>query len=69
MPEKSVYNWGDPEKTTTLEMLENFISSGRIKSDYLSDEECRYLEGSIESCYVLRKDEHYFSVTSVITKK
>ena len=69
MPEKSVYNWGDPEKTTTLEMLENFISSGRIKSDYLSDEECRYLEGSIESCDVLRKDEHYFSVTSVITKK
>lgn len=68
MPEKSVFNWGDPEKTTTLEMLENFISSGVIKSDYLSDEDCRYLEKNIDSCEVLRKDDYYFSITSSIIK-
>jgi len=69
MPEKSVYNWGDPEKTTTLEMLENFMSSGKIKSDYLTEEESRYLEENIESCEVLKKDSHYFSITSVLKKK
>lgn len=69
MPEKSVFNWGDPEKTTTLEMLENFVSSGKIKSDYLSEEECRYLEDNIELCEVYRKSHHYFSITSMIRKK
>ena len=68
MPEKRGFNWGDPDKTT-LDMLENFIKTGKIVSDYISDQDTEYLEQNIEICRILRKNNDYWSVTSVIKKK
>ena len=69
MPEKRVFGWGDPEKTTTLEMLENFSKTGKIFSEYISLEDLEYLQNNIEYCEVLRRNESYWSITSVIKKK
>lgn len=69
MPEKRIFDWGDPEKTTTLDMLENFIKTGKMESDYISAEDIKYLEQNIEICEILRKNSDYWSVTSMIKKK
>lgn len=68
MPEKSIFGWGDPNKTTTLDMLEEFNRTGEIKSDYLTKEECEYLTNNIKSCKVYRVRGNE-SITSVIIKK
>lgn len=67
MPSKSWCNWGDPTKTTTLNMLNEYIATGKIRSDYLTEEECRYLEENIRSVEVFAP--HEMSVTSTIYKK
>jgi SAM-dependent methyltransferase len=69
MPEKYVFGWGDPEKTITLDMLEEFVETGRMRSDYMNAEEMKYLEKNIEFCEILRKNENYYSITSEIRKK
>jgi hypothetical protein len=69
MPEKRVFGWGDPEKTTTLEMLEEFAKTGKFYSDYISEEDLKYIQENIECCEVLKKNESYWSVTSFIKKK
>jgi SAM-dependent methyltransferase len=68
MPEKSWCGWGDPEKTITLDMLNNFISNGKIESDYMTDEEIEYLNNNIESVKIYQSRSDW-SVTSVIIKK
>lgn len=69
MPEKQVFNWGDPNNTT-LDMLQNLISNKKIKSDYISDSDKEYLENNIEYCKVLvEPGKEASSVTSVIKKK
>jgi hypothetical protein len=69
MPEKRVFGWGDPEKTTTLEMLENFIKNKIIYSDYIEKDDLEYLQENIEFCEILKRNENYWSITSVIKKK
>lgn len=66
MPEKQVFGWGDPTKTTTLEMLEHFNKTGKIVSDYLTADECAYLEQHIKSCDIYRDVET--SITAVLKK-
>lgn len=67
MPEKAIFGWGDPTRTTTLEMLEEFNRTGTIRSDYLTPEECEYLANHIQSCTIHRVTDH--SITSAIIKK
>ena len=67
MPEKSWCNWGDPKKTTTLNMLNHFNETGKIQSDYLTDDQCKYLENHIESVKIY--SPHPMSITSIIRKK
>ena len=67
MPGKEWCGWGDPTKTTTLELLENFIKTGKIKSDYLTDEESMFLENNIDKLTVHELSRE--SMTSVIRKK
>ncbi len=68
IPEKrDFWGWGDPNVVTTMEMLENFKSTGKIKSDYLTEEECKYLEENIE--YVEIFTVGPTSITSIIKKK
>jgi len=69
-PENDPYKqeWGDASKTTTLEMLEIFQQTGKIKSDYLTEEQCKYLEDNIKECRVY-EIEKYKSITSIIIKK
>jgi len=68
IPEKNaIWNWGDPNRTTTLEMLEGFIENKKIVSDYLSADECRYLEDNIKSVEIFKLAPT--SMTSVIFKK
>jgi hypothetical protein len=69
MPEKAAFNWGDPNKTTTLEMLENLEKTEKITSDYISVEDKDYIEKNLEMCRVLRKSDSNWSITSIIKKK
>lgn len=68
IPEKNrIWNWGEPGKTTPLQLLTRFKETGKVSSDYLSDEECKYLEdhlGDIEIT-TIKAD----SITSIIKKK
>ena len=56
------------KNTITLDMLEEFNATGKIKSDYISDEECRYLEDNIKSCEIFKIKPNW-SYTSIIVKK
>lgn len=68
MPEKAIFQWGDPTKTTTLKMLENYNTTNKIESDHLTQEQCDYLQNNIEFCeiYILNGG---MSITSIIKKK
>jgi hypothetical protein len=55
-------------ETTTLDMLENFVETGKIVSDFLTEEECIYLEENIKECKIYKLQPHW-SYTSVIVKK
>lgn len=67
-PEKvRIWGWGDPTKTTTLDMLETFQKTGKIVSDYITPEEATELESLIESVEIFKVAET--SITSVIRRK
>ena len=67
--EKENYNWGDPSKITTLDLLKNFIENKKINTDYILPEDAKYLEDNIESCEILyRPGDSTWSITSLITK-
>jgi hypothetical protein len=68
MPEKVIFQWGDPTKITTLQMLEKYNIDNNIYSDYLTEEEKTYLSDNIEFCeiYYLNGGN---SITSIIKKK
>ena len=61
-------NWGDVTKTITLTMLQIFIETGKIYSDYMSNEEMEYLNNNIESVKIYQSQPDW-SITSVIKKK
>lgn len=60
--------WGDKGQTTTLGMLEEYIETGKIKSEFISEEDSRYLEENISSLDIFRLNGNW-SITSVIVKK
>lgn len=68
MPEKRVFNWGDPNRTCTLDMLQEYTKSGKITSDYISKEDQEYLNNSIKSIEIFYSKPNW-SITSVIVKK
>ena len=68
LPEKAMYQWGDPNKTDTLKMLKDFQDFGEINSDYMSDNDIKYLKKNIDSVEIFNKDEQW-SITSAIKKK
>jgi SAM-dependent methyltransferase len=68
MPEKAWCGWGDPNKTITLDMLNNFIETGKIKSDYMTKEEISYLNKNIKSIEIYQSKPDW-SITSIIIKK
>ena len=49
-------------------MLKNFISTGKIQSDYLTDDEINYLNENILSVEIYQNRPDW-SITSVIIKK
>jgi hypothetical protein len=61
-------DWGDATKTITLTMLQIFIKTGKIYSDYMSNEEMEYLNNNIESIEIYQSQPHW-SITSIIKKK
>lgn len=68
IPEKNnFWKWGEPGKVTTLELLEHFNKTGEIISDYLTDDEKKYLKDNILSIDIY--DEKPNSITSIIIKK
>jgi|TARA_B110000908_G_C10241023_1_gene446070 hypothetical protein len=68
IPEKSWCGWGDSSKTITLNMLETFKETGKIESDYMTQDEMDYLSENIKSVEIY-KNKPDWSVTSVIIKK
>jgi len=68
IPEKAaLWGWGEPGKTTPLDMLERFMETGKITSDYLTPDECAYLEQNIASVQIFKLAPT--SITSIIVKK
>ena len=68
LPEKAWCGWGDPTKTLTLDMLNNFIKTGKIESDYMTEEEIDYLNKNIENVEI-HQSRPDWSITSIIRKK
>lgn len=68
IPEKKVYNWGDESKTTTLNVLENYIKTKKLYSDYMTEDEMEFLNNHIESIEIY-KESPQWSFTSIIKKK
>lgn len=69
MPEKEVFGWGDPNKTTTLDMLRHYQKTGKIVSDYYTPEQCKYLEDTIDSVVIYDELGEMTGITSIITKR
>lgn len=66
-PDKAkLWGWGEPGFITPLQMLKHFKETGKIISDFLTEEHKIYLENNIKSIEIfeLKVD----SITSVITK-
>lgn len=61
------WGWGEAGHITPLQMLEHHIATGQIISDYLDEEERKYLEQSIENVKVFYLGPT--SITSIIRKK
>jgi hypothetical protein len=68
IPEKYIFNWGNPENTLTLDMLKDFKKTGVLTSDYMSQEDLKYLNDNIKSVEVYQSRPDW-SITSVIVKK
>lgn len=68
MPEKSWCNWGDSNKTITLDMLNYYNENGIIISDYLSIAETKYLNQNIKDIRIYQNKPNW-SITGIITKK
>jgi len=62
-----IWGWGEPGFITPLEMLEHFIETGEIISDYLNEDEKEYLKNNIKSAEIFKIKET--SITSIIVKK
>lgn len=69
MPEKEIFNWGDPSKTTTLDMLRLYQQTGKIVSDYLTPDQCIVLENMIDSIVIYDEYGEYNSILCVIKRK
>jgi hypothetical protein len=67
-PDKAWCDWGDSKKTITLDMLKEFKKSGKIYSDYITEDEMAYLNNNIESIEIYQSSPDW-SITSVIKKK
>lgn len=65
MPEKSVFGWGDPTKTTALDMLQSIID-GNPKTDYLTPSWELFLN-NIESIQI--SNDRQDSIYAIIKKK
>lgn len=60
-------NWQPfPETPTTLEVLEGFVERSRIESPFMSEDDARYLEASIERIEIRKPND---SELAVIEKK
>lgn len=68
MENKQVFGWGDINKKTTLESLREFVETGVFVSDYLNENECKYLTENIKDCKIYDERGNW-SITAVITKK
>ncbi len=65
----SSFKVNDVETNTTLLMLETFVRTGRIYSNYLSKEEALYLEENIERIELHFRKNKRHSIVCVIHKK
>ena len=65
MPEKAVFGWGDPEKTTCLDMLYSIID-GNPTTDYKTDRWESFIN-NIESIFISNDRED--SIYAIIKKK
>ncbi|MDX2361587.1 MAG: hypothetical protein QNK23_12330 [Crocinitomicaceae bacterium] len=54
---------------TTLLMLEMFVRTGRIESEYMSPEEIEYLQANIESIDINYRVTRHHSIVCIIRKK
>ena len=62
------YGAAKDEENTTLTMINNFIRDGKIKSEYMTEEEINYLNNNIEYCNLLSKKAGS-SITCIFKKK
>ena len=54
---------------STLTMITNFISSGRLESRYLAPAEAKYLARNIEFCNLFSRNNRFHSLTCILKKR
>lgn len=59
----------EDERNTTLLMIEYFIRTGKIRSQYMTEAEMRYLEANIESIELHYRANSKHSIMAVIRKR
>jgi hypothetical protein len=65
MPEKAVFGWGDPQKTTALDMLRSIID-GNPSTDYKTERWDSFIN-NIESIFI--SNDRDDSIYAIIYKK
>ena len=56
-------------RNSTLTMINNFVSTGRLESRYLSPAEAKYLARSIEFCNLFSRNNPFHSMTCILKKR
>lgn len=63
------FNKNENKSNSTLKMIFNYIETNKIKSEYLDDITCKYIEKNIKKCYIFHNNTGKCSITAIFHKK
>ena len=63
------FNKNESKSNNTLKMIFNYIETNKIKSEYLDDITCKYIEKNIKKCYIFHNNTGKCSITAIFHKK
>lgn len=66
---KTNYKRKEDKSNSTLRMIFNYIETKKIKSEYLDDEVCKYIQNNIKHCYLYHNNDNKCSITVILNKK
>jgi len=66
---KRNFNRNNNKSNSTLKMIFNYIETKKIKSEYLDNDTCKYIEKNISKCYIFHNNTNKCSITAIFQKK